>query len=131
MTYDRREPQFDEVEVKLDDSPLMLTWSWDDEGYQGDYDPDDMSDAPLLRFTVYRWQQYELHAGEYEPLDDASYCTENPIDTDRIELVKMGVEILREVHRTLTSDPEVWEQRPWKKAMERCSWITPARGPLA
>lgn len=41
------------------------------EGYDGEYDPTDPEDRPLLRFTVLRLDL----AGHAEPVDDASYCT--------------------------------------------------------
>jgi len=47
------DPKKPDVRVELE---------WIGEGYEGDYDPEDPEDVPLLRFTVYRregdwWEQ--------------------------------------------------------------------------
>lgn len=115
--------------VHPDDPRFMLTWEWIDEGFNGEYDEDDPDDAPLLRFTVYEWKAWDVPendiTGEWEQAEDASYCTENPIDTDAVYLDDMAREILDEYRRCVLADASP------KKVMERCSWITPTRGAKA
>ena len=65
-----------------------------DEGYFGDYHPDDPDDVNLLRFTVYF---------KGEEVDDASYCTQIPASTDASLVQKCAERILREVYDPLTS----------------------------
>lgn len=47
---------------------------WIGEGYNGDYQPTDPEDAPLLRFTVSKIHTVNDNT-YHEPVDDASYCT--------------------------------------------------------
>ena len=47
------------------------------EGYYGEYDPENPSDKKLLRFDVYTRKRKKA----WEALDDGSYCTEIPVDT--------------------------------------------------
>jgi hypothetical protein len=53
------------------------------EGYNGEYDPSDPEDAPLLRFDI-----YELINGEWEAMDDASYCTGIRADSEPDVIVR-------------------------------------------
>ena len=98
---------------------IMVVWEWIGEGYEGDYNEDDPDDAPLLRFSVLTREQHptEGDVGDWEPAEDASYCTENVIDTPEADLKDMGLEILREFASG--------------KGMDRMSWITPTRDWLA
>lgn len=41
------------------------------EGWSGDYDPEDPEDQLLFRFDVDRFVD-----GQWQPVDDASYCTQ-------------------------------------------------------
>lgn len=54
------------------------------EGFDGDYDPEDADDAPLMRFSVYgkpdgaEWPGLEWgepNAEGWQAFNDASYCT--------------------------------------------------------
>lgn len=106
---------------------LMLEWSHEDEGFCGDYDENDPNDAPLLRFSIYTRCQHptEGDVGDWEGVDDTSYCTENPIDTSSDELDSMALEILDEYRRCVDGDGSP------RKKMEAYSWITPYRGARA
>ena len=60
------------------------------EGWSGDYNPDDPTDTPLLRFDVLELTKVEgLFSDspelEWEVLDDASYCTQMPADTSEAD----------------------------------------------
>lgn len=59
----------------------MVQFSHIGEGLNGDYDPNDPDDIPLLRFDI-----YELVDGEWQQMDDASYCTGIPVDTPIAEI---------------------------------------------
>jgi hypothetical protein len=85
------------------------------EGWSGDYDPDDPDDVALLRFTVYR-----LDFGEWQQVDDASYCTLFPADSSE-ELQKKALELLMDqVYFELQTSGSI------KKTCEQLSWIEPS-----
>ena len=71
---------------------LFVELHWDcAEGVSGDFDEDDPTDEPLLRFdVVYKDEQ----------VDDASYCTNLRIDDDRKLLRKAVETILEEAERS-------------------------------
>lgn len=61
--------------MTIHDDVLRVDWVNLDEGYSGDYDPDDPEDVNLLRFDVYeRGDPKE----SWNPVDDGSYCTMMP-----------------------------------------------------
>jgi hypothetical protein len=96
-----------------DDDTIKVAWAFCDEGKWGEYDPDDENDAPLLRFDV----SYKRD-GEWEPCDDASYCTNVCEDTDKAVLRRLLEDILTEV------DGKVDEHgHGIKKVCEQLSWI--------
>ncbi len=95
---------------------VMVEWENLDEGICGDYDPDDPNDVNLLRFSVYFG-----NGSCWEPVDDASYCTEMPADTD-IEILNKAVHFLaKEYGEVLNDDPLA----SVKKLGEALSWIAP------
>lgn len=63
-----------------------------DEGLNGDFDPEDPTDVPLIRFTIYK---------DGEQVDDASYCTTISIHEDREKLKKIALDILGTVYLPL------------------------------
>lgn len=83
------------------------------EGYNGDYDPEDPEDAPLLRFDVYRWDGID-----WEAVEDASYCTAIPVTTPRERLVELAAVIMDAVHDDVVAGISV------KKTGESLSWLT-------
>jgi len=56
--------------VELVEGNRKVEIQWIGEGTQGDYDPSDSDDCPLLHFTV-----LDLVEGEWVQVDNASYCT--------------------------------------------------------
>ena len=80
------------------------------EGYFGDFDPDDPTDVEFWRFDV-----QELRDGEWETLDDASYCTQLPVDQDFVTIQKALRWIMNETHG----------KTQIKKICEELSWISP------
>lgn len=90
----------------LHSSDLTITWDSEaGEGMSGDYNPDDPDDVQLLRFIVWK---------DGEPMDDGSYCTLMPVDTDPAILQRGLMLILR---ATLAESP--------KRALEEISWMKP------
>lgn len=85
------------------------------EGLSGDYNEDDPGDVALLRFTVYRLDQ------DWEQVEDASYCTAIPVDTDPAVIANYLARIMVEVYKPVMAGQSV------KRACEDMSWLgTPA-----
>lgn len=82
------------------------------EGYYGDYDPGNPADVPLLRFTVLK-----LVDGEWEQIDDASYCTELPEWIDNDYQMQVLTYIMDEVYDAVVGGASI------KKRCELLSWI--------
>lgn len=82
------------------------------EGLGGDYDPDDPGDVELLRFTVLRRED-----GEWEQIDDASYCTLLPESLDREKQGKAVDLIMEEVYYAASKGYRI------AGTCEQLSWI--------
>lgn len=65
--------------LRLTSDLIRIDWYDNDEGVNGDYDPDDPEDIALLRFDVY--YRNSPH-GRWKQLADESYLTGMPVDTD-------------------------------------------------
>lgn len=83
------------------------------EGWNGDYDATDPNDELLLRFDVSR-----LVNGEWEPVDNASYCTQLPASTSSDKIAKALTSIMSEVSDAVRGGFSI------KKTCERMSWIS-------
>ena len=83
-------------EIVLERDNKRVTWEYAGEGYSGEYDPNDVNDDPLLRF--YCSEQNEKDKKWYE-MDNASYCTELPINTPDKILVYAGEIILNAINK--------------------------------
>lgn len=82
------------------------------EGLDGMYDPDNPDDIALLRIDT-----YELVNGEWETIDDGSYCTGMPVASSP-ETLEAGLRlILEELNDLGGASP--------KKMMEGMSWMAP------
>lgn len=82
-----------------------------DEGYAGEYNPDDPDDERLVRFTVGK-----LGAGE---LDNASYCTGIPVDSSQELLAAFARLVMGQVKESVLSG------QSFKDTCERLTWETP------
>ncbi len=82
------------------------------EGISGDYDENDPEDIPLVRFYISC-----LVNGEWEELEDASYCTQLPATLDE-NLLKVATDIILEEVKD-----RILEGHSIKKICERLSWI--------
>jgi len=85
------------------------------EGWNGDYDPTDPEDDLLLRFSVDK-----MNDGNWEGVEDASYCTRLPNTISPEQVEKALAAIMQEVYDALCGGSSV------KKTCERLSWICPS-----
>lgn len=101
---------FDDIEAIKGN--IKLTWEYVGEGYCGDYDEIDPCDRPLLRFSMWYWED-----GDWSELEDSSYCTGLLTDTDPDKLRQYADEIIDSIDRS--------SGRPtgYKRTLERWSWI--------
>ena len=104
-----------ETPVSIQGSLVRADWYDAGEGLWGDYDPENPRDVHLLRFDIYIKRN-----GNWEPVDDASYCTLVPADTERHTLVNKLYTIYKGYEDALSSDPEA----SVKKLGECLSWIS-------
>lgn len=104
--------------LSIYDDVLRVDWYDADEGLCGDYNPEDPNDVHLLRFDVY------YREGEYEDwveVEDASYCTQMPIDTNH-EILERALNVIFKEYRNVISD---YPYTSVKKLGESLSWISP------
>lgn len=94
---------------------VKIEWTELGEGRSGDYNPSDKDDIELLRFDVSKRIK-----GKWEPLDDASYCTQFPVSATK-EQRKAGLLLLMS---ELYDGVDQWPDCSVKKACEHCSWIS-------
>ena len=80
------------------------------EGWNGDFNPDDPNDVEFWRFDV-----QERIDGQWETRDDASYCTQLPVDSDFTTTQKALRWIM----------DETYSVNNVKKICEELSWISP------
>jgi hypothetical protein len=87
-------------------------WSDIDEGWDGFYDPNDPNDQKLYRFDT-----YEMVDGEWETIDDGSYCTAVPVGTPD-EMLKTGLSLILEALNKNAGSK--------KRMLEEFSWMSPS-----
>jgi transcription elongation factor Elf1 len=106
----------EETPVSIDNDKIRVDWYDAGEGLSGDYNPEGPDDIHLLRFDVYK------KVGEdWEEVEDASYCTRMPADSN-LELLVHGLYIIfKEYNNVLEDDPTA----SVKKLGEALSWISP------
>lgn len=102
--------------VSVEGPVVRADWYDAGEGIYGDYNPHDVDDIHLLRFDIYVKKDEE-----WEPVEDASYCTQVPIETDVDTLVNLIYLIYREYNNILSND----QCASVKKLGETLSWISP------
>lgn len=105
-----------ETLVSIEGSVVRADWYDADEGLYGDYNPEDNEDIHLLRFDIYIKKD-----GDWESIDDASYCTRVPFETDTDTLVKLLYSIYKEYDNVLSDNPD----SSVKRLGESLSWIEP------
>jgi hypothetical protein len=107
-------PYFKRFEpVAVEEDGVKVEYDWMGEGDNGDYQPDNPEDKPLLRFTV-----YQLKGATWHPVEDSSNITLLPITTSEEILGKLARYILNIVKN------HVLIGRKIKGECERLSWIS-------
>lgn len=104
---------YEEMELVKDN--VKVCWINIGEGHCGDYDEEDPEDENLLRYDV-----YVLDEDDWIAVDDASYCTYVPADTDREELMRLLGILMDEFYEVLHDDIHA----SVKKLGERMSWVS-------
>jgi hypothetical protein len=93
--------------VSAEENGIRVELEWIGEGNCGDYNEDDPEDEPLLRFTF-----LEFKDGDWQQIDDCSYCTQLRADLpDNLKIKALQV--------LLANFPNFGR----KKVCERLSWI--------
>ena len=96
---------------------IKIEWEYIGEGNCGEYDENDETDRPLLRFTILK---HVKNTKGWEQIDDASYCTCIETSTKKVTLKKLLRYIYNEVADQIRSGHSI------KKICERLSWVTPS-----
>lgn len=98
--------------MQLAEGNYKAEWVNIGEGWDGDYNPNDPDDTPLLRFDTYR-----KNGDEWEPIDDGSYCTAMPVGTPDNILLRALQLIVADLNAVVDLSP--------KRALEALSWMNP------
>lgn len=99
--------------MELTRDTVSIAWAELGEGMSGDYNEEDPNDVELLRFDIYR-----LVDGEWEAVDNGSYCTLMPVDTPADIQYKALEFLMDRLHDAVVNDTH-------KKIAEAMSWIEP------
>ena len=85
------------------------------EGYNGDFNPNDPDDVYLLRFDI------STRKGTgWEPVEDASRCTQIPVGAAPEVILKRALEIHDAVHDALIAGDSI------RAICDKCSWMSDA-----
>lgn len=98
--------------MELIQDNIKVEWQDIGEGYNGEYNEEDSHDAPLLRFYF-----SQLIDGEWQDLDDGSYCTlvtANLAEEDQKKLLQI---LMDQAFDYIAQDN-------YKKRLEELSWIS-------
>ena len=95
---------------------VLVEWSDLGEGIDGDWNSDDPEDVSLYRFDISVKRKGDE---DWDACDDASYCTQVPVDTPDHILIKGLEMIMDEIFEAVVEGHGI------KKACERMSWICP------
>jgi len=110
-------------EIMIEESGVQVIIHWDCyEGVNGDYDVEDDDDEPLLRFDVLKRTAHEEGDGEFEQIEDSSYCTDLRAYDDRGLILQAAQAIMNEVFDKVKAGQSI------KKTCEGLSHIRIARG---
>lgn len=95
-------------ELRVERDGVAVTLEYIGEGQDGDYDPEDEGDEPLMRIGVER-----LVDGVWEEVEDSSYCTQISVNGSEVGKKKVLEYVLAQVPQTGSV----------KRLMEAMSWI--------
>lgn len=96
--------------LALERGGTRIVWDNIFEGEDGDYNPNDVGDVNLLRFSVSR-----LDAKRWEAVDDSSYCTAVPATTSPGALIALLTQMM----------DYVGGETYIKRLCEELSWMDP------
>ena len=104
---------------------VRVVFEYIGEGYNGDYDPTDPEDKPLLRFDVFA----DVHLknpysedpilGDFGYMLDSSYCTALPVEMPEDVINKALRVIMDEVKGEVIAGHSI------KRICEHLSWLCP------
>jgi len=100
--------------MSLHNNAIRVDWYNAGEGWNGDYHPEDPFDQNMLRYDVYASQD-----NIWDPMDDGSYCTRMPADTEP-EILMQALEMLLKKYTEAYRKSE-----PMRKLGTEMSWISP------
>lgn len=106
----------EETPVSIEGNLIRADWYESGEGLFGDYNPNNPNDKELLRFDIYKKEN-----NDWVEVEDASYCTNTPANTNQKILIALLKNIWKEYNNVLASDPD----KSVKKLGETLSWIKP------
>ena len=95
---------------------VRIDWTNLDEGYDGDYDPENPDDVNLLRFDV---SVANLDKSSWEEVEDGSYCTQVPAHTHPETLKRILVSFMDYIYDDIVSVQKS------KRKCEQLSWTSP------
>ncbi len=111
--------EIDPVHLELIRDDIKVELEYIGEGWDGDYDPSDPEDEPLLRFTVLIKSDDTHLDYDWVQIDDASYCTRLPATLSEAKQRRVLELLMNEVYDPATSGASI------KKLCERLSWVGP------
>ena len=95
---------------------VKIDWVNLDEGYDGDYDPENPDDKNLLRFDVSRFSD---ESNTWVEVDDGSYCTQVPADANHATLRRILSSFMDYIYDDVVSVGKA------KRKCEMLSWTSP------
>ncbi len=104
-----------ETIMEAEDEVLRVEFAYIGEGRCGDYNAKDPDDEKLIRFYVYIKDKYG-----WAEVEDTSYCTYIPVDTDPKQMKTLLETVFKE-YRNVVDD--IKNGSSVKKLGERLSWL--------
>ena len=94
---------------------VKIDWVNLDEGFDGDYDPENPDDVNLLRFDV---SKFDTETNEWTEVEDGSYCTQVPADTNHATLRRILTSFMDYIYDDVVSVGKA------KRKCEQLSWTS-------
>jgi hypothetical protein len=103
-----------EINLSIIRDDVRVEWDYIGEGISGDYNEDDPNDLELLRFHVSKRESFD---DAWSDVDDGSYCTKMPLETEETVLLQALEIIMDNVYDNVTNGISI------KKICENLSHI--------
>ena len=94
---------------------VKIDWVNLDEGYDGDYDPENPDDVNLLRFDV---SKFDTRSNEWTEVEDGSYCTQVPANANHATLRHILTSFMNEIYDDVVNVGKA------KRTCEMLSWTS-------